>query len=206
MTEMAYRRIDNYMSELRIHLRRLPAEQAKEIVEELRSHVVDSAELAGGLDEEHVREALDRLGSPREIAKLYVTESMAARAQRSFSPVVVLRAMGRFAMMSVTGFFMFLAALVGYLVAITLFVCALVKPFLPHTVGLFRLADEPYSYSLGHVTTPGAHEVLGWAIIPIGYFAGGLLYFGTLRLSRWAIARYRAAHAPSRGFHVENMA
>lgn len=71
---MQTRALDDYLSQVEMYL---PPWNAQEIVREIRSHVLDQAEgLAAErgveVDEAILREALDRLGSPKQLAAGYV--------------------------------------------------------------------------------------------------------------------------------------
>ena len=99
------RRLDGYLSELRARLRNLPDAEASEILEELRSHVCDSVGTGGELTERGVAAALERLGSPAELASLYKTDSLLVRAGRSRSPWLLSWSLFRWATVSVAGGF-----------------------------------------------------------------------------------------------------
>lgn len=187
--DVAHRKVEDYLQELRRALRPLPAEEALEIVEEIRSHVLDSAEQNGGLSEERLDTALGRLGRAAELAAMYVTESLVRRAEVSRSPWLALRSIFRWATLSVAGFFVFLGSLIGYGIGASFVVCALVKPFAPGRVGLWKLADpaDDLSFSLGWVNRPDATDLLGWWIIPVGLAIGLGLIFLTARFGLWSL-------------------
>lgn len=63
---MVRTRVDDYLRELEEELRDLPPARRRELVEEIREHI-DSA-LGEASDEAEVRNVLDRLGAPAEIA------------------------------------------------------------------------------------------------------------------------------------------
>ena len=99
----AARTLDGYLSELRARLRGLPEPEVSEILEELRSHVRDSAASGAEPVESAVAAVLDRLGSPEELASLYVTDRLLVRAGRSGSPWLLLRTLFRWATASLVG-------------------------------------------------------------------------------------------------------
>src|SRR5262249_22707168 len=108
------RRVEHYLSELEGALRGLPAEQARDIVEEIRSHIRDSLSGAGGMSEEAVGRVLERLGSPSELAEMYQIHQMARVAVEGRGPWLALRTMVRWAGLSVKGLWVLLASLAGY--------------------------------------------------------------------------------------------
>lgn len=187
-------RLERYLGELRARLRGLPAAEASEIVEEIASHVRESV---GGaeLEANEVGAVLDRLGSPAELAALYATESLLARAGRSRSPWLLLRSLGRFAKLSVGGFFAFLGLLVGYGLSGSFALAALMKPFAPGRVGLWHGNGDEFSLHLGFVALPQGEELLGWWLIPLGLAIGAVGLYLTTRFGRWAIRRFRRGTA-----------
>jgi hypothetical protein len=189
------RALEGYLSELRARLRLLPGAEVSEILEELRGHVRDSVGRSGEPTENEVAAVLKRLGSPAELASLYQTESLLARAGRSRSPWLLLRSVGRWATVSAAGVFALFGLIVGYVVAGSFFCAAMVKPFAPARVGLFRLGEDEISLHLGLSAPPPAHgqELLGWWIVPLGLLLGAAAFRLTVGFARWAIRRFRRA-------------
>jgi hypothetical protein len=176
--------LDEYFSELRVSLRGLSDADVAEIVAELRSHVLDS-----GVSEEL---ALQRLGAPRDLGRLYLTESLLARASRSRSPLLILRSVVRWAGISVVGFWVLLGLLVGYTIALSFAIAAIVKLFAPGRAGLWRLPDGSLSLHLGFVGPPPfGREVMGWWIVPVGVLLGAACVLLTMAFGRWCIRRFR---------------
>jgi uncharacterized membrane protein len=176
--------LDEYFNELRVSLRGLPDADVAEIVAELRSHVIDS-----GVSEDL---ALQRLGSPRDLGRLYQTESLLARASRSRSPLLMLRSVVRWAGISVAGFWVLLGLLAGYAIALSFAIASIVKLFAPGRAGLWRLADGSWSLHLGFVGSPPVgHELLGWWIVPVGLLLGAACVRLTMAFGRWCIRRFR---------------
>jgi uncharacterized membrane protein len=180
--ERLQRKIDAYVVELRRCLGELPPEEVSDILQEIRGHILERAESSGELTEERLVAILKNLGRPEEIAPLYQTESLMARARTSFSPALVLRGMLRWAMLSVKGFVLFLVGLFGYSLALALLACAVGKFISPHEIGAWVY---PGSFSLGTNSNPAAREILGWWIVPVGLIVGSLMLVATTRLLRW---------------------
>jgi len=195
ISEDSQRKIDGYLTTLRKRLRGLRDEDASEIVEELRSHILDRAMVGGIVTPAGVDAALDALGSPEELAGQYMTDDLVARAQTSGSLLLILRSLFRWASLSVGGFFILIGSLVGYFLGFFLAWAAILKPIHPQTAGLWMMpkpgGDYEFSLHLGFAAAPaGAHEVLGWWIIPIGILGVGL-FFATLRVDQWSLGKFR---------------
>src|SRR5258708_31219250 len=176
------RMLDAYLSELRTLLRNLPEPEVSEIEAELRSHVRDSG-TRGGLIESEVAATLARLGSPAALASLYDTDRLLVRAGRSRSPWLLLRSLFRWAAVSLAGICVLIPVAGGYLVAASLFMAALVKPFAPDRVGLWRLSKDEVSLPPCPTATlpPHRHEPLGLAVRPLG----PVLRSRNFPLARW---------------------
>jgi len=195
-TEIAQRKIKKYLQDVAAALRGLPAAQVRDIVEELRSHIVEKT--SEDITLTGVDSALAALGSPQDLASMYLADDLQVRALVSRSPFLILRSLARWASLSFAGFFVLLGSVVGYFMAASIVGCALLKPIHPHTAGLWRIPDasEPYSYSLRlgfDSVPPGSTDVLGWWIVPIGLAAGCGLFFLTAQFGLWSTRRLRRA-------------
>ena len=182
--------LDTYLAQVHRHLGGLSEAEVRETLAELRSHVLDRTN--GVLTPASVEAAITALGSPREVARLNVTERVASVMEKDRSPVGVLRAIGRLAGLSLYGFFAFMVSLTGYSMAVGFLMTAVVKPFAPNHAGLWWLDDpqDGFSYSLGVVgDAPPGRELLGWWIIPIGIVVGVVLGFLTWRFGVFSVRR-----------------
>jgi hypothetical protein len=200
----AQQRIEAYLSRLRARLRGMNDEDACDIVEELRSHIVDKATASGDVTPAGVDAALAALGSPEALASQYMTDELLARAEGSRSPVRILESLFRWASLSVAGFFVLLGSLVGYFLGVVFILCAVLKPFHPQTAGLWVIPDGPddfmISLQLGFGIAPvGGKEVLGWWIVPVGLVAGCGLVMLTTRFALWCVRQYRRSRVLPRG-------
>jgi Protein of unknown function (DUF1700) len=197
LSSEAQQRIDTYLAKLRKRLRGLDAQEVREIVEELRSHVIDKLDVdaeevtVGGVDA-----TLSALGSPEQLAGEYLTDNLLARAEISRSPARILGILFRLASLSMAGFLVFLSSIVGYILGIAFVLCAVLKPIHPHTAGLWIYpaggADSTISLRLGFGSAPpDGRDVLGWWIVPIGLVVGCGLVMLTTRFALWCVRRYR---------------
>lgn len=197
ITADAKREIDAYLTKLRSRLRGIDEENIHEIIEELRSHILEKTESA---DEQGARtkvaETLRALGSPEQLAAEYLTDNLLARAEVSRSPARIVGILFRWASLSMVGFLVFLSSTVGYLIGVAFLLCALLKPIHPQTAGLWTYpsgtADSTISLRLGFGSPPpDGREVLGWWIVPIGLVVGCGLVMLTTRFALWCVRRYR---------------
>ena len=197
LTDDAQQKIDAYLAMLRKGLRGMDEKDVREIIEELRSHILDRASVNGEeVTATGVGATLGALGSPEQLAGEYLTDNLLAMAEVTRSPVRILEILFRWASLSVAGFFVLLGSIVGYFLGAAFILCALLKPVHPQTAGLWILAagtDHPtISLRLGFGDAPpGGRELLGWWIVPIGLVMGCGLVMLTTRFGLWCVRQYR---------------
>jgi uncharacterized membrane protein len=192
----AQKTIDAYLSRLRQRLRGLNDEDVREIIEELRSHIMDKSATDGPITIASVDAALARLGDPEELASQYTTDNLLARAEVSRSPLRILKSLVHWASLSIAGFFVLVGSFLGYFFGVVLMSVAALKLIHPHTAGLwiFPQANGEFdiSFRLGFGSVPAAgKDVLGWWIVPIGWIAGGALVMLTTYIAIWFVRQYR---------------
>ena len=189
--DRATRRVGHYLAELRVGLRGLPQHDVSEIVRELRGHILESA--GNAPTEQGIEAVLERLGTPAQLAALYSTEHVLARAAQRGSPWLLMAATLRWATVSVAGTFATLGLAVGAVVSTSFFIAAVRKPFAPDRAGLWRLTDGSFSLRLGFGALEPGRELLGWWIVPLGLLLGAGIVWLTLRLVRLCIQHRRRA-------------
>ncbi|HZQ70081.1 MAG TPA: DUF1700 domain-containing protein [Terriglobales bacterium] len=194
MTDDAQRKIDDYLAKLRRSLRGLKEEDVHEVIAELRSHIVDKAR------EQNLDAVLADLGAPEELAAQYAAESLFTRAEVSRTPWSILKSLFRWASLSVAGFFVLMGSLLGYFSGVVLILCGYLKLVHPQTAGVWTARDAngdlQISVRLGFGSPPpGAHEILGWWIVPLGILVGFSLVMLTTRFALWCARRYRSSRA-----------
>ena len=200
ITSDSQQRIDAYMSRLHARLRGIRDDEVREIVEELRSHVMDKAAASGQVTAAGVDAALAALGSPEELASQYVTDNLLARAEVSRSPVQIQKLVPLWASLSVAGFFVLLGSVVGYFCGCVFALVAVAKLIHPHTAGLWLFpsgdGDLEMSFRLGFgAPPPGGRDVFGWWIVPIGWMTGCGLVMLTTYVAIWFVRHYRKSLA-----------
>lgn len=195
----AQQRVEAYLGRLRQLFRGMNTEDAREIVEELRSHLMDRVAAGGEATAAGVDAALAALGSPEELANEYMTHNLLERAEASRSPVRILESLFRWASLSAAGFFVLVGSMMGYFLGTVFILVAALKPFHPQTAGLWLLRDSAgdpeISLRLGSGTVPGTgRDLLGWWIVPIGLLAGCAVLMLTTRFALWCARQYRRSH------------
>jgi len=193
--ERLQRRIDAYLAELRRCLGELPPEEVHDILQEIRGHILERTEASGELTEERLVEILKALGRPEEIAPLYQVDSVVAKGRVSVSPRLVLRAIHRWSVVSGWGLVLFVLGIVGYSTGFSLMLSAIAKVISPDRVGAWVGGGH---FVIGTVLDPGARDVLGWWLVPVGLAAGALIVFGTSRLLRWTLRFARVTRPTER--------
>ncbi len=195
-------RVDAYLEKLRRGLSGIGDAEARDIVEELRSHILEKAGGSEDITAATVAPVLQALGDPEELARQYRTESLLAQGANRRSPVLLLRGLLHWASLSVGGVFVLLGSVVGYFVGGSFLLGAILKPIHPHTAGLWTFPGNPdtYSLALGFGSHPpaGGRELLGWWLVPIGLLIGGGLCLLTTYFLLWCARRYRRPVGPSR--------
>src|ERR1700685_1788044 len=170
----AQHKIEAYLGRLRQLLCGMNAEDAREIVEELRRHIhiTEKAAESGQVTAAGVDTALARLGGPEELASQYTTDALLARAEVSRSPVRILESLFRWASLSIAGFLVLLTSIVGYFLGGTFMWCAVLKIVHPQTAGLWVFpngGDTEISLRLGFGNPPlGGRDVMGWWVVAAG--------------------------------------
>lgn len=186
-----------YIASLRRALGTLQAGEVDDIVLEIRGHIAER--LAGSTDPAaKIAEVFGALGDPEELAAKYQTEALLARGRTSRSSLALLKAVQLWAMEGLFGLTMFFVGILGYSLAAALVLVAVLKPFFPHHIGLWK--NPPDLFALGFVSGPPdpQFEILGLWIIPLGLVVGCLLWLGMTQLLRGLLRRYRAFAPPLR--------
>lgn len=136
-------RVNLYLVRLRKALADVPSSERDEMVEEIRSHILERIEAEGPVTEQVVDKVLWAVGDPEELASEYKTEAMLRRAAGSKSPWLLLRTTLRWATTGIAGCIAFLITSVGYGCAAVCYLCGFLKPVFPAHVGLWLGARHP---------------------------------------------------------------
>jgi uncharacterized membrane protein len=186
--------MEYYLGRLRRAAAKFPPSEREEIVAEIQSHILERSQIDGVVEAGRVRETLEALGTPEEIASQYVTNALLERAAGSRSPWVLFHATLHWAMLGARGFGIFMIAITGYVAAGAFFVCAILKPFFPENIGLWMLPSAGV-FAMGYrgAQEPPAQDLLGHWLPPVAMVLGLLTIMGTTHLLRVLIRRTRPA-------------
>jgi uncharacterized membrane protein len=180
--------IESYFAALATQLSDLPPAKREEVVRELRAHVLDRLEQITMPTDDDCRTVLKALGAPEEIARQYRVELLLNRSAWRIAPWKVVRTLFRWTLTGIQGYVVFVMALIGYTLAASFYVTALLKPFFPYNVGLFVSAQ---GIDLTHFPdAPMGKEILGMYYIPIAVVVGYLFTFVTTLAIRFVVRRF----------------
>ena len=181
--------IESYLAQVRTALRGIPEREIEDILRELRSHVIELKEEEGG----DVDAALGSLGDPVDLARTYRAENQLMRAECSGSPLAILQGLrhasrNRWGRSLLTVLYVF-----GYANVLTLWAAAIDKLFAPSRTGLWHTPGKiwPLNWVTDGSAPAGAHEVLGWWLVPIALVVGWALRSLIDWIAQWWIRRYR---------------
>jgi uncharacterized membrane protein len=205
-------RIDAYVADFRAAMGEIPVAEREEMLQEIRSHIVERVQAEGEVTEYRLNQILGSVGDPRQLASQYKTEAMLRSATRSISPLVLLRATFRWATTGIVGVVALLIAVFGYGAAATCALCLLLKPLFPSRVGLWLSPQHtvtlgywngqitgteiygfafrpPFNVVLGTLTSTNGpvREILGPWIYAVSLLGALLLLIGTTYFIRWFI-------------------
>jgi len=189
MTADSGRDLERYLMQVRAALRGLPEPEIDDILRELRSHIVESAG-----DGTELAAALGALGNPLDLANTYRADNQMAQAECTCSPLVILQGLrhasrSRLGCFAVTALYCF-----AYTFVVILVSAAVIKLFAPAHTGVFYTPGNLLSFQLigDGSPPPGANELLGWWLVPIGLVAGLSLRYPIDWVAQWWIRRYRS--------------
>jgi hypothetical protein len=183
--------LETYLAQVQRYLHGLPDAEAREVIAELRSHVLDKID--GAPTPQRVEAAVAQLGSPKEVARLNLTERVVVHLEAGRSPWRVLWGVARLARLSLYGFFTFLVSLVGYVTAAAFLLTAALKPFNWDRMGLWQVPHgDSYSWMMGVTDDPRhGRELLGVWIIPVSIVAALLVAWLTWRFGIFSVRHMR---------------
>lgn len=180
-------RVDSYLARVRVALHGLPERQIDDIMRELRAHAIELAEREG------IEAAFASLGDPVDLAKAYQAESQIIRGECSSSSLRILLGLRHAGRTRAGRFLATVLYVFGYVYVVTLWVAAADKLLFPSRTGLWYVPGDWKSLALrtNDSPPPGAHDLLGWWLIPAAIVAGWILRYFIDQVARWWLRRWR---------------
>jgi uncharacterized membrane protein len=186
---------NQYDQRLQHILRRTDKEEKKELLLEIKSHLLESFNQdPAESEEEKLLNAIDRLGEPEIFLRPLIADRYMTRASRTLSPKDVARGL-YFSLF--TGFKKAVISSLlglGYILVFILALMALLKPFFPNHVGVLLFNDGTITAGLGINSSGVKTDYLGYWVIPISAALAFLIYIGLtkyLHKVRRSRTRYR---------------
>jgi len=172
----------------------LGAATVSDALREVESHIREKAEESDGRPDERaaLERILDQLGAPSKVAAAYATEMAVDEAVASGRLLAVARALGRIAVTTNLYFVTFLGLFLGYGMAFSFFLMALMKPIFPENVGLTRVNGRFRSFGIDFGLPPGATVEGGYWIIPFSIVIGAALLWFTHRWARHVLRTWQS--------------
>jgi hypothetical protein len=171
--------VQKYLKQLDRGLRPLPLDDRASIIAEIKSHIADRLAEPNA----YIQDILENLGEADELARSYVEQYRLQDALARSADFSLLLAVMKFAGRSLVAFVTGFSALTAYLFALSFLWVAASKLVYPHNVGFWW---DDTTFSLGAFDkTPGAHELMGYWIIPFSIVSAILCYLAGRTLMRF---------------------
>lgn len=188
--------VDHYLAALRKELRELLEDDVRDIVEEIRAHILDKT--GANPSPEALADTLAALGPPEKLALRYRTEELMQRAQRGRSVGRTLRDSLRWALMALLGLIVFLLSCVGYGVGGFLLWLGTMKALHPRLTSVdLKFSKTMWNASFQSGGPPRGHDPLGMWLIPVGIAGGGLILYLTFRFGSWGLRKFWRPRRPA---------
>jgi uncharacterized membrane protein len=178
---------NQYDKRLQHILRKTDKEEKKELLLEIKSHLLESfRQDPAESEEEKLLNAIDRLGDPEIFLRPLIADKYMTRASRTLSPKDVVKGL-YFSLFTgfKKAFVSFLLGL-GYILVFVLAAIAVLKPFFPNHVGLILFNDGSMTGGMSFNSSGVKIDYLGYWVIPIAACLSVLLYIGLTKYLRIA--------------------
>lgn len=176
-----HKKIEIYLSDLQIHLRTLNKEEVYDIIEELRSHIIDKITVSEETILSQVENILASLGDPQDLAHQYLNNDFNGQNKIELSHKFYKNYESSKLINKVFSLGSFFG---GYCLGITFILLAFLKLLHPQTAGLWVIPDgsDDFIISLRFGFNPiplGGNEILGWWSFPLWLLIGAIFLMMT---------------------------
>lgn len=181
-SKTAQRIYDSYIKRAGKATKILSADDRKDLLLEINSHIFEALERKGSGDEsETLLNTLEALGEPSDYLAPMVAEKKLKQATRTFNPLHVLQAL----ILNVRNGVAYLLVGFLYLLLFVFVFLFFAKIASPDTVGMF-FDDQGYFQVLGWANdTSNLHEKMGYWLLPFLVVATIVLYVINTLILRW---------------------
>jgi uncharacterized membrane protein len=181
---------ETYLRKLRHSLSGLAPAERDDIVNEIRSHLL----------ERHARGEKDLLagfGAPEDLAASFVAEASMRGALARGTSFALGRALLVGARDSALALLVLFPLVLLHIIALGFVITAAAKPFIPSRAGVW-VGPNTFHVGFHSMPDPLVREVLGWWAVPVLAGVGFLLFFIANRalraLVRWRLRMTRPVH------------
>jgi uncharacterized membrane protein len=202
LSETGESRVNGYLFVLERSLGTfLPQDVKLDAVREIESHLRERIATASATQDERsaLEKILEELGPPLRVAQAYSAERTIDEAVTTGRVVAIWRAVWHLAFTTVTGFWMALALLIGYITSFAFFAIAILKPIFPANVGFQFVHGYPVGLGAHFPVSPDLDMRGGYWVMPIAIVCGAGILVGTHRGARkflsWWRSRLRRLHS-----------
>jgi len=169
----------DYQSRVEQLARRLAKPQRRDMLMEIRAHLLESMLNTEGSELERLQQAIERLGNPEDFIPFWVEERLVQAADPSLMVHSRWQLLRMDAARGMAGLLKSMAFGFGYMLVFYSFIMFFLKLVFPENIGLFILTNGvPF---VGYADINGQTEMLGWWFLPVS-LGFGLAVFWLLNL------------------------
>lgn len=176
---------NQYDQRLQHILRRTDKEEKKELLLEIKSHLLESfsQDLAES-EEEKLLNAIDRLGDPEIFLRPLIADKYMTRASRTLSPKDVVKGLYFSLFTGIKKALISFLLGLGYVLVFVLGAMAVLKPIFPNHVGVLLFNDGSMTAGMSFNASGVKIDYLGYWVIPVAACLFILLYIGLTKYLR----------------------
>ena len=176
---------NQYDRRLQHILRRTDKEERKELLLEIKGHLLESFHQdPAESEEEKLLNAIDRLGDPEIFLRPLIADRYMTRASRTLSPKDVVKGLYYSLFTGLKKAFISFLLGLGYILVFVLVAISFLKPFFPNHVGLILFNDGSMTAGMSTNSSGVKIDYLGYWVIPIAACLSILLYIGLTKYLR----------------------
>jgi uncharacterized membrane protein len=173
---------DNYFNRIDKMIRSLDKTQKEETKLSIQDHLLDSFQNEKEAEEAvRLLNAIEKMGEPEEYLKPMVADKLLNKASNTMSPLIILKGLYYYIYGGIKRFVVSFSFIMGYILTLCFLLIAILKFFMPNSIGLFLYPHGGIKLGLG-IPAGAAKDILGYWIVPIGIGLSALIYIILTRL------------------------